>query len=240
MYFVPSAYPATAPPLHSEQPERKGKGQGAESRSQGLVLAVWKGVSCYCFKFCCAWCAFGCSRVFPLCSLAAVGHAPPHRLARFGPQVLDIVAMKSFARRGQAFIVFENVQTATIALQKLQGSPFEDKPMVSCASLTPPFTLSPGGLSCCHNCLWYGCLALLASFGCPRRDVKLATVAPSYCEFSGWLSLSELIMPGANRILSPRQTGHTLRGQSDRCLRGTLHRGAVLSQSALPDLPLSV
>ena len=47
---------------------------------------------------------------------------------QFG-QVLDIVAMKTMAMRGQAFIIFKEINGATNALRSLQGFPFYDKPM---------------------------------------------------------------------------------------------------------------
>lgn len=135
--------------------------------------------------------------------------------------------MKSFARRGQAFIVFENVQAATIALQKLQGSPYEDKPMVRC-------TL---GAQLLVRSLWP---SLLPQVHVPRasRNTPISALLSPWSEAgqrrtyyalnaSGWRSLSELIMPGANRTLSRRRTARTLRGQSDRCRRGILRKEVV-------------
>merc|ERR1719311_706737 len=43
--------------------------------------------------------------------------------------ILDIVAMKSLKRRGQAWIIFKEVSAATNALKSLQGFPFYNKPM---------------------------------------------------------------------------------------------------------------
>jgi len=48
--------------------------------------------------------------------------------AAFGG-IIDIVAMKSLKRRGQAWIVFRDVSAATNALKALQGFPFYNKPM---------------------------------------------------------------------------------------------------------------
>lgn len=50
--------------------------------------------------------------------------------SQFG-QILDIVAMKTMKMRGQAFIVFKEIGSATSALKSMQGFPFYDKPMVS-------------------------------------------------------------------------------------------------------------
>lgn len=47
---------------------------------------------------------------------------------QFG-QVLDIIAMKDMKMRGQAFIVFKDINSATNALRSMQGFPFYDKPM---------------------------------------------------------------------------------------------------------------
>eukprot|EP01135_Chromosphaera_perkinsii_P005503 Nk52_evm52s352 gene=Nk52_evmTU52s352 len=43
--------------------------------------------------------------------------------------ILDIVAIKTFRARGQAFIIFQDLFSATQALRSLQGIMFYDKPM---------------------------------------------------------------------------------------------------------------
>merc|ERR1711957_560172 len=48
--------------------------------------------------------------------------------AAFGG-IIDIVAMKSLKRRGQAWIIFKEMSSATNALKSLQGFPFYNKPM---------------------------------------------------------------------------------------------------------------
>lgn len=48
--------------------------------------------------------------------------------SQFG-QILDIVAMKTLKTRGQAFVIFKEVSSATNALRSMQGFPFYDKPM---------------------------------------------------------------------------------------------------------------
>jgi len=48
--------------------------------------------------------------------------------SQFG-QILDIVAMKTLKMRGQAFVVFKDIASATNALRSMQGFPFYDKPM---------------------------------------------------------------------------------------------------------------
>ncbi|XP_005996928.1 U2 small nuclear ribonucleoprotein B'' [Latimeria chalumnae] len=47
---------------------------------------------------------------------------------QFG-QILDIVALKTMKMRGQAFVVFKELSSATNALRQLQGFPFYGKPM---------------------------------------------------------------------------------------------------------------
>jgi len=47
---------------------------------------------------------------------------------QFG-QILDIVAMKTLKMRGQAFVIFKEISSATNALRSMQGFPFYDKPM---------------------------------------------------------------------------------------------------------------
>eukprot|EP01097_Dermamoeba_algensis_P007173 TRINITY_DN4496_c1_g1_i1.p1 TRINITY_DN4496_c1_g1~~TRINITY_DN4496_c1_g1_i1.p1 ORF type:complete len:226 (-),score=52.39 TRINITY_DN4496_c1_g1_i1:250-927(-) len=46
----------------------------------------------------------------------------------YGP-ILDVVAMKTYKNRGQAFIVFKDIASATAALKQLQDFPFYDKPL---------------------------------------------------------------------------------------------------------------
>ncbi len=48
--------------------------------------------------------------------------------SQFG-RILDVVVMSKFRLRGQAWVVFENVPAATLALQQLQGFPLYGKPM---------------------------------------------------------------------------------------------------------------
>lgn len=53
--------------------------------------------------------------------------------SQFG-QILDIVALKTIKMRGQAFVIFKEIQSSTNALRSMQGFPFYDKPMVSLAN----------------------------------------------------------------------------------------------------------
>lgn len=48
--------------------------------------------------------------------------------SQFGP-IMDIVALKTLKMRGQAFVVFREIASATNALRSMQGFPFYDKPM---------------------------------------------------------------------------------------------------------------
>ncbi|XP_059615854.1 U1 small nuclear ribonucleoprotein A [Phlebotomus argentipes] len=48
--------------------------------------------------------------------------------SQFG-QILDIVAMATLKMRGQAFVIFKEIASATNALRTMQGFPFYDKPM---------------------------------------------------------------------------------------------------------------
>ncbi|CRL02449.1 CLUMA_CG015081, isoform A [Clunio marinus] len=48
--------------------------------------------------------------------------------SQFG-QILDIIALKTLKMRGQAFIIFKEISSATNALRTMQGFPFYDKPM---------------------------------------------------------------------------------------------------------------
>ncbi|XP_012259838.1 U1 small nuclear ribonucleoprotein A [Athalia rosae] len=48
--------------------------------------------------------------------------------SQFG-QILDIVALKTLKMRGQAFVIFKEIASATNAVRSMQGFPFYDKPM---------------------------------------------------------------------------------------------------------------
>ncbi|CAG2238808.1 SNRPB2 [Mytilus edulis] len=48
--------------------------------------------------------------------------------SQFG-QILDIVALKTLKMRGQAFVIFKDINSANSALRSMQGFPFYDKPM---------------------------------------------------------------------------------------------------------------
>lgn len=48
--------------------------------------------------------------------------------SQFG-QILDIIASRTLKMRGQAFVVFKEISSATNALRSMQGFPFYDKPM---------------------------------------------------------------------------------------------------------------
>ena len=49
--------------------------------------------------------------------------------SQFGP-ILDVVALKTFKMRGQAFVVFRDITAATQAVRQMQGFPFYEKPMM--------------------------------------------------------------------------------------------------------------
>lgn len=48
--------------------------------------------------------------------------------SQFG-EILDVVAMRTLKARGQAFVVFKEISSATAALRTMQGFPFYDKQM---------------------------------------------------------------------------------------------------------------
>lgn len=55
--------------------------------------------------------------------------------SQFGP-IVDIVALKTLKMRGQAFVIFKEINSATNALRSMQGFPFYDKQMVRKLILT--------------------------------------------------------------------------------------------------------
>uniref|UniRef100_A0A8C1DTF8 Small nuclear ribonucleoprotein polypeptide A n=2 Tax=Cyprinus carpio TaxID=7962 RepID=A0A8C1DTF8_CYPCA len=48
--------------------------------------------------------------------------------SQFG-QILDILVSPTLKMRGQAFVIFKEVNSASSALRSMQGFPFYDKPM---------------------------------------------------------------------------------------------------------------
>lgn len=50
--------------------------------------------------------------------------------SQFGT-ILDIYAEKSLKLRGQAFVIFKDINSASNAIRSMQNFPFYDKPMVS-------------------------------------------------------------------------------------------------------------
>lgn len=54
--------------------------------------------------------------------------------SQFG-KILEVLAFKTLKHKGQAWVIFEEVSSATNALRQMQGFPFYDKPMVECSSL---------------------------------------------------------------------------------------------------------
>lgn len=49
--------------------------------------------------------------------------------SQFG-QILDILVSPTLKMRGQAFVIFKEINSASNALRSMQGFPFYDKPMV--------------------------------------------------------------------------------------------------------------
>lgn len=50
--------------------------------------------------------------------------------SQFG-QILDILVAQTLKMKGQAFVIFKEVNSASNALRSMQGFPFYDKPMVN-------------------------------------------------------------------------------------------------------------
>src|SRR4051812_18187520 len=57
----------------------------------------------------------------------------------YGP-VLDVVALRTMAMRGQAHIVYRDIQTATQAMRSLDGFELFGRPMVCIICLSRPTT----------------------------------------------------------------------------------------------------
>jgi len=51
------------------------------------------------------------------------------KFGAFG-EIVTVMALSSFWRRGQAYVLFKNQEDATKAMEHLQGEMYEGKPMV--------------------------------------------------------------------------------------------------------------
>lgn len=60
--------------------------------------------------------------------------------SQFG-QILDILVARNLKMKGQAFVIFKEVNSASNALRSMQGFPFYDKPMVGRSLKRRPFRL---------------------------------------------------------------------------------------------------
>lgn len=72
--------------------------------------------------------------------------------SQFG-QILDILVARTLKMKGQAFVIFKEVNSASNALRSMQGFPFYDKPMVSSSHRTSKLTTTSFGFCVC---VWGG------------------------------------------------------------------------------------
>ena len=63
-----------------------------------------------------------------LCGLAELKKCLYTIFSQFG-KIIDVVALKTYRLRGQAWVVFADTTGSTNALRSMQGFPFFDKPM---------------------------------------------------------------------------------------------------------------
>uniref|UniRef100_A0A3Q1IE16 RRM domain-containing protein n=1 Tax=Anabas testudineus TaxID=64144 RepID=A0A3Q1IE16_ANATE len=59
--------------------------------------------------------------------------------SQFG-QILDILVARNLKMKGQAFVIFKEVNSASNALRSMQGFPFYDKPMVDASWCHPSWS----------------------------------------------------------------------------------------------------
>ena len=118
--------------------------------------------------------------------------------SQFGA-ILDIVAMKTLRMRGQAFVVFKDICSATTALRSMQGFPFYDKPMASlnigvlCLEFYWLFDLN---LPCGDCSIWLTALYSLS-------QLYAHTIIPTSPPYSGYP------MQRASQMLLLRRMVHT-------------------------------
>uniref|UniRef100_A0A0V0IX99 Putative ovule protein n=1 Tax=Solanum chacoense TaxID=4108 RepID=A0A0V0IX99_SOLCH len=70
--------------------------------------------------------------------------------SQFG-KILEVLAFKTLKHKGQAWVVFEEVSSASNALRQMQGFPFYDKPMVLDCSLLLDSSLLLLQCVCCNS-----------------------------------------------------------------------------------------
>lgn len=69
--------------------------------------------------------------------------------SQFG-KILEILAFKTFKHKGQAWVVFDNTESASTAIAKMNNFPFYDKEMVPIPS-TPVTFLITSSYSMCFG-----------------------------------------------------------------------------------------
>ena len=76
--------------------------------------------------------------------------------SQFG-KILDVLAFKTFKHKGQAWVIFEDVSSASEALKRMQGFPFYEKPMVCYAggSHVPIFKASTASINLVYCSIMY-------------------------------------------------------------------------------------
>ena len=74
----------------------------------------------FCFKKLCWRCT--------ICGFLELRKALYAIFSQFG-QVIDIMAFKTLRMRGQAHVIFKDVNCASTAMRSMQGFPFYEKPM---------------------------------------------------------------------------------------------------------------
>ena len=95
------------------------------------------------------------------CLLAELKKCLYAMFSQFG-RIMDVVCLKTFKLRGQAWVVFTDAAAATNALRTMQGFPFFDKPLVSSRRLHAKpcaATRSPSHCLTPHCCPWRPCPA---------------------------------------------------------------------------------
>lgn len=121
----------------------------------------------------------------------------------YGP-VLDVVALKTMSMRGQAHIVYRDVQTSTQAMRHLNGQTFLGRPLVRA-----------------H------CPELLPSFRGANPSRKSNTPSPSRTLYRSWMERSRSLAPRA----LPLQNRPNCRGAYLMLRRRDLLRPRAFPQS---------
>jgi len=94
--------------------------------------------------------------------------------SQFG-KILDVVALKTYRMRGQAWVVFADVAAATNALRSMQGFQFFDKPIVRGPAASNSKGVQRARAACAARLQWLLRMSHAARIPPPQTHLALST-----------------------------------------------------------------